>query len=665
MVGFKQNWDKLAKIIFPKPKIVISSEEPIPNLSPRRGALHAPADSNIGRGTPCVPAGTESAEAPVDLGERYTVLSKLGQGGSASVYKVKDKELDKTFAVKILRSELLPDSQAQLRFKQEAEAASCLTHPNLVSVYASGIASDKAPYLVMDCLSGKTLAQTLKEEGALDRARAIDILTQCCEALVHMHMKGIVHRDIKPSNIFLTKAENGTDLVKIVDFGIAKIQAYQDSTHLTQTGAVFGSPLYMSPEQCRGEPLDFRSDIYSLGCVAYEMLTGISPFAASNPIKTIIKHISGSVTPPRDAAPQYQIPEALEAIVMRCLETESKARYQTVDGLLQHLETLKTAGKLKIVRNEIIPSFYRRFAASILDGTILTALIVAGTYLFALTQHQPFPLHWDFTSLRAHQPGGCEYFLASWALFTAIFGPASTTIWCFFHYSKWDTAPGQFIALLLIWFYFVPFETSKLCGTPGKRILGMAVVNSHGERLSASRATARFFSKMFLLPLLSLENSIRIVPRIGESLFMRFLRYGKELVFLLANPPKPPTDDFTKTYVINASAFQNPYLTNLEEHLGDETKGLKNLNEINEKLKIVKGALYWNIGFSLLVILILISSTITSKKAPDGTTLGTWIFWLAYISVWATPAFIYYHRYNRRKQQLLKARNKNSITKDL
>lgn len=677
-LGLKERCLKLGKIIFPKPKLVVRlDDQVIPDPRDGRGALHAPAEqagrlrsqsNQDGRGAPCVPngsvpVGAKATDQTLDLGDRYTVLAKLGQGGSASVYKVQDKVLDKPFAVKVMRPELLSDNQAQLRFKQEAEAASCLTHPNLIAVYGSGIANDKAPYLVMDCLNGKTLAETLKEEEAIDRTRAVDILIQCCEALIHMHMKGIVHRDIKPSNIFLTKTENGTGLVKIVDFGIAKIQAYSDSTHLTQTGSVFGSPLYMSPEQCRGEPLDFRSDIYSLGCVAYEMLTGISPFAANNPIKTIVKHVSGSVTPPGKIANQHQIPEALQSIVMRCLETDPKKRYQTADELLNQLETLRTLGKLKTVTGEVFPSIYRRLAASMLDGIILSGFIIASTYLATMGQHHSLHLHFP---LDISQLNNLGFFLVVnlvvWSLTIPIFGPAVVTMISILVYTDYEnslTFPIQLLLfLLLFWCYYAGFESSKYCGTPGKKMLGMTVVNSDGQRLSFLHASGRYFSKIFLLPLLCLENSLRIVPRIGESWVGRFFRDGKEVAQLVRNPPKPPTDDWTNSYVINTSAFNNPYLANLKEYLEDETKCLKNLNDINEKLKIIKMSLFWTIGLSLIVIFSLaVSIFCYSKEPPD---LMNWSISTAFLLIWTTPGALYLCRLHRRKQQLLQDRNKKT-----
>ncbi|MGH9549446.1 MAG: serine/threonine protein kinase, partial [Terriglobales bacterium] len=263
-----------------------------------------------------------------DLGDRYEVLEMIGQGGMGTVWKVHDKAIDKMLAIKILRKELASDRFAVKRFEQEARAAVDLTHVNLVAVYGYGTANNNdAPYLVMDYVDGESLADTLKREVYLNFDRVIGITSQICEALAHAHAKGIVHRDLKPSNIMLIKNDGQLDMIKIVDFGIAKVMptVNEQTKNLTQTGDLFGSPLYMSPEQCEGESIDARSDIYSLGCVTYELLTGKAAFAAENPIKTILKQIN-------DAPPALKslvsVPDGLAEIVRRCLEKDPSSRYQ-------------------------------------------------------------------------------------------------------------------------------------------------------------------------------------------------------------------------------------------------------------------------------------------------------------------------------------------------
>jgi serine/threonine protein kinase len=279
----------------------------------------------------------------VGLKDSYDVEGLLGEGGMALVYKVKDKLLQKDFAVKVLRTEFSSKPEVVKRFEQEAIACGALTHPNLVAVYDHAKTKGGLPYLVMDYVDGKDLAKIIKDEIYLEPSRAVDIFVQCAEALEHAHSKGIVHRDLKPSNVIITKSDRGGDFAKIVDFGIAKVAPKNESdlNTLTQTGEVFGSPLYMSPEQCLGNELDDRSDIYSFGCLMHESLSGKLPFSGQNPVKTIISHLNEQ---PRDLArrfPSLLIPAGLDRIVMRCLEKEPAERYQNMVQLRSDLELVR------------------------------------------------------------------------------------------------------------------------------------------------------------------------------------------------------------------------------------------------------------------------------------------------------------------------------------
>lgn len=281
-----------------------------------------------------------SVELP-KFGDRYQMIELLGQGGMGSVYKVYDPKLDKQFAVKVLRKELAEDVQAVRRFEQEIQAASELNHANLVPVYEHGKTDAGLPYLLMDYVEGENLAQRLSREKQLPVDRGLNIFMQACEALAHAHEKGVVHRDLKPSNIMLTKGATGADIVRVVDFGIAKIMLSEGitdtNTNLTQTGAIFGSPLYMSPEQCENNPQDARSDIYALGCVMHEVFTGVQLFKAENSIRIILKHLS-SDPPPMSSLPDAKaVPKDLETIVLKCLEKAPDDRYQNADALLQDL----------------------------------------------------------------------------------------------------------------------------------------------------------------------------------------------------------------------------------------------------------------------------------------------------------------------------------------
>lgn len=229
-----------------------------------------------------------------DLGDRYKVLEFLGAGGMGSVWKVFDKELKEHFAVKVLLPALVADDASLKRFQKEAELASELNHPNIVAIYGAGSDVDGNPTIIMRLVQGESLEDVLKREGKLSEERAIDIAQQICEALVYSHSKGIVHRDVKPSNIIISKTESGADLVQLVDFGIARCVYEQQTATMAITKAVdmLGSPLYMSPEQLLGEEVIEASDIYSFGCVFYEMLTGKPPFYDENPVKVVLKHVS-------------------------------------------------------------------------------------------------------------------------------------------------------------------------------------------------------------------------------------------------------------------------------------------------------------------------------------------------------------------------------------
>ncbi|PWU02524.1 MAG: hypothetical protein C5B53_01545, partial [Candidatus Melainabacteria bacterium] len=291
--------------------------------------------------------GDQASDIDIDLGDRYEILETIGQGGMGTVYRVRDKVLEKEFAVKVLRDDFATNPTAIERFKQEADAASELTHPNMLATYGRGSTASGAHFIVMDLLEGESLSQLLKRETRLDASRVLDFSIQICDALAHAHMKGLIHRDLKPSNIMLTGENGASQTVKVLDFGIAKLKATsnRETQNLTETGDLFGSPSYMSPEQCLGFAVDARSDIYSLGCMMYEMLSGQPPFAGKNPIQTVIQHLNDEPLPLNKLIPKDQITGRLQAIIMRCLEKNSAQRYQSMDEVKADLQ-LVAAGKL-------------------------------------------------------------------------------------------------------------------------------------------------------------------------------------------------------------------------------------------------------------------------------------------------------------------------------
>lgn len=219
------------------------------------------------------------------FGNRYEIIAKLGAGGMANVYKARCTILNRIVTVKILRSELAEDKDFVRRFQNEAQAVALLSHPNIVSIYDVG-EENGLPYLVMEYVEGKNLKELIRSEGALSPSEVVNIGIQVCAALGHAHSKGIIHRDVKPHNILV--APEGQ--IKVTDFGLARFLSVPSAT-MTQSGTVMGSVHYFSPEQARGEEADAQSDIYSLGTVLYEAVSGHVPFQGDSPVSIALKHL--------------------------------------------------------------------------------------------------------------------------------------------------------------------------------------------------------------------------------------------------------------------------------------------------------------------------------------------------------------------------------------
>ncbi len=273
---------------------------------------------------------------PGDKIGRYEVIHEIGRGGMSIVYKARDQDLNRLVAVKLMLKSS-DETLNLLRFQKEARAASQLEHPNIVKVHDFSTTPDGTPYLVMSYLDGISLADAIKNEGSFSLGRWLSVMIQACDALEHAHLAGVVHRDIKPSN-FVLALENGTEVLKLVDFGIAT-NSFDDMS-LTKTGEIFGSPLYMSPEQCAGSKLDLRSDIYSLGCVMYEALAGKPPISGSNSLSTLQKHLTDKPISLCKLNLKTKNIQQLDRIVMRCLEKNPESRYQNLGELKQDLEQL-------------------------------------------------------------------------------------------------------------------------------------------------------------------------------------------------------------------------------------------------------------------------------------------------------------------------------------
>lgn len=405
----------------------------------------------------------------IELGEHLEVLGLIGRGGTGQVYKVRDKNLDRVLAVKVLRKDLIIDNQTVKRFNHEASAAQGLSHANVVSVYGHGEAVDGSPYITMNFIEGESLSALLKNEPKMGRQRVVDLFIQICEGLEHAHARGLIHRDLKPSNIIVSKTDNQLELAHLVDFGIAKIVTARGDTlnTLTGSGEFLGTPMYMSPEQCLGQNIDHRTDIYALGCMLYECLAGKAPFAGASSVEIIAKKMS-------EESPTLKtsnVPAGLSMIVSCCMARHTQDRYGSVQALRNDLEAMSRNmdprhARMKVGMDKNLAG--KRVLAFFIDSIILSSLT-----------------------------GICNsvmYF--GMMAFTTLFGS--------------NTSPFDFAGVLvLLYMYFVLplfgmlvyytlFEGLRGT-TPGKQLAGLGVCDAYGNKLSLGKSALRNFYKMVLL----------------------------------------------------------------------------------------------------------------------------------------------------------------------
>jgi len=273
------------------------------------------------------------------LSERYRIIRKIGEGGMGAVYQAEHALIEKKIALKILFQDLTRRPDLVARFLQEAKSASRIGHENVIDISDFGQLPDGLVFIAMEYLDGMDLGRALKVQGQMHWPRARPILMQIAKGLRAAHGNGIIHRDMKPENVYLTQREGRPDFVKVLDFGIAKIinPDETDAPRLTQTGMIFGTPEYMSPEQAQGHPPDHRVDVYAVGCIMYHMLTGQVPFTADSFMGILTKHLLEPPVPPRKRRPDQDIPADVEAVCLKAMEKDRDKRFADMNELYRAL----------------------------------------------------------------------------------------------------------------------------------------------------------------------------------------------------------------------------------------------------------------------------------------------------------------------------------------
>ena len=324
---------------------------------------------------------------------RFTILSRIGVGGMGTVYRAEQASMGRMVAVKILKATLNRETDTVTRFHREAKATSLLQHPNTVTVFDFGQTKDGMLYLVMELLEGELLTKVLEKKGALPLDHAVRIARQILGSLGEAHEQGIIHRDLKPDNVYVTRLTDGSEHIKVLDFGIAKV--FQSEMRMdaleTQAGIVFGTPRYMSPEQAQSKPLDGRSDLYTVGVLLYQMVTGQPPFPDEDAVVVMARHIKTRPLRPSELRPDLYIPQSVDDVLMRSLEKDQSKRPQTAQEFAAALEGCTAQISLPPSQR---PTYSRRPRAArgpLLAAAGAAALLVAGAGLFALGSREDRP----------------------------------------------------------------------------------------------------------------------------------------------------------------------------------------------------------------------------------------------------------------------------------
>jgi serine/threonine protein kinase/Tol biopolymer transport system component len=397
----------------------------------------------------------------------YEIVELAGSGGMGEVYRARDTRLKRDVAVKILPESFCTDQSRLARFQLEAQSASALNHPNILTVYDIG-ANGQAPYLVSEMLEGESLAARLRN-GKLSVARAVDFARQIASGLAAAHAKGIIHRDIKPDNLFITKDGR----IKILDFGLARITVQSVDTHestrtaITEEGTITGTVPYMSPEQVRGRPVDRRSDIFSFGCVFYEMLTGQQPFRKDTPSDTMAAILKDE--PPEISSVHGSLPPALERIVQHCLEKDPDARFQSAQDVVFALETLSQTSQPAA---KAVPGRRRQgWLKWVALGTLAVGLIV-GTVLGYRLSKPPEKIFHRLTFRRGRIQG-------------ARFTPDGNGV---VYSAQWENEPSEL--------YTARFDSpgSRALGSPGTELFAISPSGELAIKEGVEPISSSFYS---------------------------------------------------------------------------------------------------------------------------------------------------------------------------
>ena len=354
----------------------------------------------VARSSNGMAAGMGANLVGVALLGRYQVQAHIGDGGMGTVYLAEHTTILKKFAIKVLSAELSVRPDHVDRFMREARSASMINHPNVVEITDFGVTPDNQPFFVMEYLQGKDLSQVLGESGSLPWKRVRSIALQICHALQAAHDQGVIHRDMKPGNVVLVKRGNTPEHVKVLDFGIAKVLGESEAKGLTQSGMVVGTPEYMSPEQGWGQPVDHRGDIYALGVIMFELLTGKIPFSGATMMEILNRHM---FEVPDVKHPN--IPEEVGAIILKAMQKDRALRFQSMNELGAAIEAVGTgASPVTVVDEEIktpwgpvtarfttVPPQSMPQQRSWVWLSVLSAVIAVGALVFAMWPDQAPP----------------------------------------------------------------------------------------------------------------------------------------------------------------------------------------------------------------------------------------------------------------------------------